>query len=50
MTAPVIFDRLTELGLRADVGFDPDSDQDRAALQYVAKAQIQTQIAANRAL
>jgi hypothetical protein len=24
-------------GLRADVRFDPDSDRDRAALQYVAK-------------
>ena len=32
----VIFDRVIELSLRANVRFDPESDQDRAATQYVA--------------
>jgi hypothetical protein len=32
----VIFDRVIELSLRVDVRFDPESDRDRAALQYVA--------------
>jgi hypothetical protein len=33
----IIFDRVIELSLRVDVRFDPESDQDRAATQYVAK-------------
>ena len=32
----VIFDRVIELGLRVYVRFDPESDQERAATQYVA--------------
>jgi hypothetical protein len=32
-----IFDRVIQLSLRVDVRFDPESDQDRAATQYVAK-------------
>jgi hypothetical protein len=32
----IIFDQVIELSLRADVRFDPESDQDRAATQYVA--------------
>jgi hypothetical protein len=32
----VIFDQVVELSLRVDVRFDPESDQDRAAMQYVA--------------
>jgi hypothetical protein len=36
---PIIFDRVVELSLRADVRFDPESDQDRAATQYVAMGQ-----------
>ena len=35
----VIFDRVIELSLRVDVRFDPESDHDRAALQYLAKGQ-----------
>ena len=35
----VILDQVIELGLRGDVRFDPDSDHDRTALQYVAKGQ-----------
>src|ERR1700756_1748030 len=33
----VVFDRVIELSLRVDVRFDPESDQDRVATQYVAK-------------
>jgi hypothetical protein len=29
---------------QADVRFDPDSDHDRAALQYVAKGHMQTRL------
>jgi hypothetical protein len=32
----VIFDQVIELSLRGDVRFDPESDQDHAATQYVA--------------
>ena len=32
----VIFDQVIELSLPADVRFDPESDQDCAATQYVA--------------
>jgi hypothetical protein len=32
----VIFDQIIELSLRADVRFDPKSDRDNAATQYVA--------------
>jgi len=32
----VILDQVIELSLRVDVRFDPESDQDRAASQYVA--------------
>jgi hypothetical protein len=35
----VILDQVIELGLRADVRFDPESNQNRAATQYVAKGQ-----------
>jgi hypothetical protein len=38
----VIFDRVIELSLRVDVRFDPESDQDRAATQYVAKGHVWT--------
>jgi hypothetical protein len=31
------FRQVIELGQRADVRFDPESDRDRAAAQYVAK-------------
>jgi hypothetical protein len=37
MPAVVISDRVIELGLRAHVRFDPESDHGRTALQYVAK-------------
>jgi len=40
-TAWVIFEQVIELSLRADVRFDPESDQDRAATQYVAMGQKQ---------
>jgi hypothetical protein len=36
MSALGHFDQVIDLGLRADVRFDPDSDHDRPALQYVA--------------
>jgi hypothetical protein len=32
----IIFDQVIELSLQADVRFDPESNQDRAATQYVA--------------
>ena len=45
-TAPLldstIFDRVIELSLRVDVRFDPESDQDRTATQYVAMGQKAT--------
>jgi hypothetical protein len=41
----VIFDQVIELSQRADVRFDPESDQDRAATQYVAMGQEQTHAA-----
>ena len=34
----IIFDRLTELGLRAHVRFDPDSDHDRTACNMSRRA------------
>jgi hypothetical protein len=37
-----IFDRVIELSLRVDVRFDPESDQHRAAPQYVAKGHLRT--------
>jgi hypothetical protein len=37
-----IFERGIELSLRVDFRFDPESDQDRAATQYVAKGQSRT--------
>jgi hypothetical protein len=37
MSQWVIFDRVIKLSLRVDVRFDPESDQDPAATQYVAK-------------
>jgi hypothetical protein len=39
---PIIFDQVIELSLRADVRFDPESDQDRAATQYVAMGHVWT--------
>jgi hypothetical protein len=44
-TASVIFDQVIELSLRADVRFAPESDQDRAATQYVAMGHIRTHAA-----
>jgi hypothetical protein len=38
----VIFDQVIELGETADVRFDPDSNHDRTALQYLAKGQQPT--------
>jgi len=38
----VIFDQVIELSLRADVRFDPESDQDRTATQYVAMGHFRT--------
>jgi hypothetical protein len=38
----VILDQVIELSLRVDVRFDPESDQDRAATQYVAKGHNRT--------
>jgi hypothetical protein len=35
-------DQVIEVGLRGHVRFDPDSDHDRTALQYVAKGQYRT--------
>jgi hypothetical protein len=35
---PIIFHQVIELGLRVDVRFDPESDNGRPALQYVARA------------
>jgi hypothetical protein len=42
----VIFDQVTELSPRADVRFDPESDQDRAATQYVAMGHEATRASA----
>ena len=38
----VIFDRVFEIDPRVDVRFDPESDQDRTATQYVAMGQKAT--------